>query len=237
MGMVLEVRAVAPFYKNGFVVGCDRTHDAIVIDPGDEAEQLIDAARHHSLTVRYILLTHAHVDHITGVGRAKSAFKAPVYLHRDDLPFYEHAVEQGQMFGLTVRQPPPVDVFYDESPIRFGDYEVRVHHTPGHCPGGVCLEVIQKGGRGKGEGGSGGGGRGDREAVPHLFVGDTLFAGTIGRTDLPGGNYDVLMRSITQVLFALGDDATVHPGHGPDTTIHHERTRNPFVLAYLASKP
>ena len=215
--MILEVRAVAPFYKNGFVVGCDRTRDAIVIDPGDEVEQLIDAARRHSLTVRYILLTHAHVDHITGVGLAKSAFAAPVYLHRDDLPFYEHAVEQGQMFGLTVRQPPPVDVFYDGSPIRFGDFEVRVHHTPGHCPGGVCLEVTQ--------------------AAPHLFVGDTLFAGSIGRTDLPGGNYEVLMRSITQVLFALGDAATVHPGHGPDTTIHHERTTNPFVLEYLASKP
>ena len=214
--MILEVRAVAPFYKNGFVVGCDRTRDAIVIDPGDEAEQLIDAARRHSLTVKYILLTHAHVDHITGVGPAKAAFDAPVYLHRDDLPFYEHAVEQGQMFGLTVRQPPPVDVFYDESPIRFGEYEVRVHHTPGHCPGGVCLEV--------------------RDTL-HLFVGDTLFAGSIGRTDLPGGNYEVLMRSITQVLFALGDDATVHPGHGPDTTIRHERTRNPFVLEYLASKP
>jgi glyoxylase-like metal-dependent hydrolase (beta-lactamase superfamily II) len=217
--MILEVRAVAPFYKNGFVLGCDRTHDAIVIDPGDEVEQLIDAARRHSLTVRHILLTHAHVDHITGVGPAKSAFNAPVYLHRDDSPFYEHAVEQGQMFGLTVRQPPPVDVFYDESPIRFGDYEVRVHHTPGHCPGGVCLEVIRKGG-----------------SVPHLFVGDTLFAGSIGRTDLPGGNYEVLMRSITQILFALGDDATVHPGHGPDTTIYHERTRNPFVLDYVASK-
>jgi glyoxylase-like metal-dependent hydrolase (beta-lactamase superfamily II) len=214
--MILEVRAVAPFYKNGFVVGCDRTREAIVIDPGEEAEQLIDAVRRHSLTVKYILLTHAHVDHITGVGPAKSAFDAPVYLHRDDLPFYEHAVEQGQMFGLTVRQPPPVDVFYDESPIRFGDYEVRVHHTPGHCPGGVCLEITDR---------------------PHLFVGDTLFAGSIGRTDLPGGNYEVLMRSITQVLFALGDDAIVHPGHGPDTTIYHERTSNPFVLEYLASKP
>lgn len=217
MGMLLEVRAIAPpFYKNGFVVGCERTRDAILIDPGDEVEQLIDAVRRHSLAVRYILLTHAHVDHITGVGPAKSAFDAPVYLHKDDLRFYEHAVEQGQMFGLTVRQPPPVDVFYDHSAIRFGDYEVRVHHTPGHCPGGVCLEIIGK--------------------PPHLFVGDTLFAGSIGRTDLPGGNYEVLMRSITGVLFALGDDAIVHPGHGSDTTIYRERTTNPFVLEYLASK-
>ena len=123
------------------------------------------------------------------------------------------------MFGFKVRQPPPVDVFYDLTPIYFGDYEVRVHHTPGHCPGGVCLQIGKKG-----------------DAGTHLFVGDTLFAGSIGRTDLPGGDYGVLMRSITEVLFPLGDEAIVHPGHGPDTTIRRERTTNPFVLEYLATK-
>jgi glyoxylase-like metal-dependent hydrolase (beta-lactamase superfamily II) len=122
------------------------------------------------------------------------------------------------MFGFTVAQPPPVDIYYDLSPIHFGDYEVRVHHTPGHSPGGVCLQIGPKGGHGA-----------------HLFVGDTLFAGSIGRTDLPGGDYDTLMRSITEVLFPLGDDAIVHPGHGADTTIGRERTTNPFVLEYLAS--
>ena len=229
--MILEVRAVAPFFKNGFVVGSERTRDAIMIDPGDEADQLVDAARQHSLTVRYVLLTHAHVDHITGVALAKSACQAPVYLHKDDLPFYDRAVQQGQMFGLVVEQPPPVDKFYDGSPILFGDYEVHIHHTPGHCPGGVCLEIraVGEGGRGEGEGRKG------REGT-HLFVGDTLFAGSIGRTDLPGGNYDVLMRSITEVLIPLGEDAIVHPGHGPDTTIGRERKTNPFVAEYLASK-
>lgn len=223
--MILEVRAVAPFFKNGFVVGCEITRRAILIDPGDEADQLVDAVRQHALTVTGILLTHAHVDHITGVGLAKSAFNVPVCLHEDDLPFYDHAVQQGQMFGLVVQQPPPVDVFYGAATIPFGDYEVHVHHTPGHCPGGVCLEVTKKGQRGKGK------------AEPtHLFVGDTLFAGGIGRTDLPGGNYEVLMRSITQVLFALGDEAIVHPGHGPDTTIGRERNTNPFVLEYLESR-
>ena len=167
--------------------------------------------------VQAILLTHAHVDHVTGVGAAKDAFDVPVYLHRDDLFLYEGAVQQGAMFGFKVRQPPPVDVFYDRRPIYFGDYEVRVHHTPGHCPGGVCLQIGRKGTAGQ-----------------HLFVGDTLFAGSIGRTDLPGGDYDVLMRSITEVLFPLGDDEIVHPGHGPDTTIQRERTTNPFVLEYLA---
>jgi len=211
--MILEAHAVAPFFKNGFVVGCERTREGVIIDPGDEVDVLIAAVGRQSLSVKYILLTHAHVDHITGVGPAKSAFGAPVYLHRDDLPFYERAVQQGQMFGLSVQQPPPVDVFYDLSPMKFGDYEVRIHHTPGHCPGGVCLEI--------------------RDEDTHLFVGDTLFAGSIGRTDLPGGNYDILMRSITQVLFPLGDEAIVHPGHGPDTTIGRERKANPFVLEYL----
>ena len=217
--MILEVRAVPPFYKNGFVVGCERTHEAVVIDPGDEADELLGAVRDHGLDVVHILLTHAHIDHVTGVGLVKEALDAPVYLHKDDLPLYEHTVQQGQMFGFTVQQPPPVDVFYDLSPIHVGDYEVRVHHTPGHCPGGVCLQVGKKG-----------------EAGTHLFVGDTLFAGSIGRTDLPGGNHEVLMRSITSVLFALGDAAVVHPGHGPDTTIGRERQTNPFVLEYFAAK-
>lgn len=216
--MILEVRAVAPFFKNGFVVGCEDSRNAILIDPGDEAGELLDAARQHALTVTAILLTHAHVDHITGVGLAKSAYEVPVYLHKDDLPFYDHAIEQGRMFGLIVEQPPPVDLFYGSSTIPFGTYEVHVHHTPGHCPGGVCLEVTKKG------------------EPPHLFVGDTLFAGGIGRTDLPGGNYSVLMRSITEVLFPLGDEAIVHPGHGPDTTIARERTTNPFVLEYFSSR-
>ena len=214
--MILEVREVPPFHKNGFVVGCERTREAIVVDPGDEVDDLIAVVRTHRLDVRHILLTHAHVDHITGVAATKGALAVPVYLHRDDLPLYEHAVEQGRRFGFHVEQPPPVDRFYDQDPIRFGDYEVRVHHTPGHCPGGVCLQVGKK-----------------DEVGTHLLVGDTLFAGAIGRTDLPGGNYGVLMRSITDVLFGLGDDAIVHPGHGPDTTIGRERRTNPFVLEYL----
>jgi glyoxylase-like metal-dependent hydrolase (beta-lactamase superfamily II) len=211
--MLLEVRAVAPFYKNGFVVGCERTREAVIIDPGDEVDDLLAAVRDLDVDVRHILLTHAHVDHVTGVAAAKDAFTAPVYLHHDDLFLYDRTVEQGALFGFKVRQPPPVDVFYDGSSIRFGDYEVLVHHTPGHCPGGVCLQIGE-----------------------HLFVGDTLFAGSIGRTDLPGGDYEVLMTSITGVLFGLGDAAIVHRGHGPDTTIARERTTNPFVVEYLAKR-
>jgi glyoxylase-like metal-dependent hydrolase (beta-lactamase superfamily II) len=217
--MILEVRAVPPFMKNGYVAGCPRTREAILIDPGDEVDQLVAAVESRALVVRHILLTHAHVDHITGVAEAKRVFQAPVYLHRDDRLFYEHAAEQGAMFGLQVERQPPIDVFYGSAPITFGDYEVKVHHTPGHCPGEVCLQVGQTGTPGQ-----------------HLFVGDSLFAGSIGRTDLPGGNYDVLMRSITVVIFSLGDDAIVHPGHGPATTVRRERQTNPFVVEYLAAR-
>lgn len=212
--MLLETRAVAPFFKNGFVAGCEATREAIVIDPGDEVEDLIAAVRSHGLRVVYILLTHAHVDHVTGVGRARAAFAAPVGLHRDDLLLYRRAPELGALFGLRVEAPPPVDFFYEPgTALRFGEYEVRPLHTPGHCPGGVCLQVGRPGAQ-----------------DTALFVGDTLFAGSIGRTDLPGGDHATLMRSIRDVLLAFGDEAVVYPGHGPATTIGEERRTNPFLV-------
>jgi glyoxylase-like metal-dependent hydrolase (beta-lactamase superfamily II) len=184
-----------------------------VIDPGDEIGELLDLIGRHHLTIRGILLTHAHVDHVTGVPAAKRALGVPVFLHQDDLFLYEHAIEHGAMFGLSVEPLPPVDRFYAVGQrLSFGDYDVHVHHTPGHCPGGVCLQVRKPG-----------------ESGQDLFVGDTLFAGSIGRTDLPGGNHETLIHSIRTVLFAFGDDARVHPGHGPSTTIGHERRTNPFV--------
>lgn len=211
--MIIESQAVGPFFKNGFVVSCETTRAAVLIDPGDEVPGLLAYARDEQLTIQHILLTHAHVDHVTGVAAAKRALNIPVYLHRDDLFLYERAVETGQMFGLTVEPQPPIDNFYSPGQkIPFGHYEVRWHHTPGHCPGGVCLQIGRIGQPGK-----------------DLFVGDTLFAGSIGRTDLPGGDYKVLISSIRGVLLPMGDDAIVHPGHGPDTTIGQERRTNPFL--------
>ncbi len=214
--MIIESSAVGPFFKNGFVVGCERTHEAVLIDPGDEVDELLAFAEREQLRIVAILLTHAHVDHISGVARAKRKLGVPIHLHRDDVFLYDQATAHGQMFGLRVEQPPPVDVFYaGTGPLSFGDYDVFVHHTPGHCPGGVCLQIGKRGEQGR-----------------DLFVGDTLFAGSIGRTDLPGGDYDTLLRSITGVLFSLGDDARVYSGHGPQTTIGHERKTNPFLLDY-----
>ena len=213
--MLLDTQAVGPFFKNGFVVGCERTREAAIIDPGDEVESLLAYAEGQALKIKHILLTHAHVDHVTGVAAAKRALGVKVYLHKDDLFLYERAVESGAMFGLRVERQPPIDEYYTPGQvIPFGEYEVRPHHTPGHCPGGVCLQIGRRGERGT-----------------DLFVGDTLFAGSIGRTDLPGGDFNTLIASIRNVLFGFGDDAVVYPGHGEKTTIGRERRTNPFLQA------
>ena len=219
--MLIHDAAVPPFMKNGFVLACERTREAVYVDPGDEVDRLLDVLDRERLGLKHILLTHAHVDHVTGVAAAKRYADVPVHLHRDDLFLYDNAVQQGAMFGLHVDPPPPVDRYYDGGTIAFGDYTVSVHHTPGHCPGGVCLAVRPTA---------------EPSATPDLFVGDTLFAGSIGRTDLPGGNYEQLMRSITKVLFAFGDNAVVYSGHGGETTIGRERKTNPFVLDWLGQR-
>jgi hydroxyacylglutathione hydrolase len=211
--MLIESQAVGPFFKNGFVVACQETREAVLIDPGDEVAALLDYAVRERLGIRYILLTHAHVDHVTGVPLAKKRLGVPVYLHQDDEFLYARAAEQGEMFGLHVDPLPPIDAHYAPGQvITFGRLEVRPHHTPGHCPGGVCLQIGAIGETGR-----------------DLFVGDTLFAGSIGRTDLPGGDYGTLINTIRTVLFGFGDAARVYPGHGPNTTIGQERRTNPFL--------
>jgi glyoxylase-like metal-dependent hydrolase (beta-lactamase superfamily II) len=212
--MILEHRAVAPFFKNGFVIGCAETREGVIIDPGDEVDDLLEVVARHALSIKSILLTHAHLDHVTGVAKAKKALGVPVWLHKDDSFLYEQVVQQGLMFGLRVDPQPPIDHFYEgEGPLRFGRYSVRVLHTPGHCPGGVCLAVSKAG-----------------EQKATLFVGDTLFAGSIGRTDLPGGSTDTLLRSIRDVLFSFPGDTVVWSGHGEQTTIGREQASNPFLV-------
>jgi hydroxyacylglutathione hydrolase len=211
--MIIETRAVPPFHKNGYVVACEATRAAVIIDPGDDVHMLLDIVKAQSLAVQSILLTHAHVDHVTGVARAKQALQVPVYLHRDDQFLYDAAPQQAAFFGLHCDALPAIDRYYDlAQTLAFGEYEVAVYHTPGHCPGGVCLAIGANGLK-----------------KEDLFVGDTLFAGSIGRTDLPGGDHPTLIRSITQVLFAFGDAARVYSGHGPQTTIGQERRTNPFL--------
>jgi hydroxyacylglutathione hydrolase len=205
--------AAPPFLQNAYVVSCEATRETVLIDPGDAVEAMLDAVANGGLRPTAILLTHAHLDHVTGVPRAKAALGVPIWLHRDDLFLYEAAVEQGRMFGVHVDPMPPIDRYYEPAtPFTFGELAVDVRHTPGHCPGGVCLAI----------------GRPDAPGR-ELFVGDTLFSGSIGRTDLPGGDYDTLIASIRDVLLVFPDETPVHSGHGPDTTIGHERRTNPFL--------
>jgi glyoxylase-like metal-dependent hydrolase (beta-lactamase superfamily II) len=216
--MLIEIRAVPPFFKNGYVLGCETTGEAVVIDPGDEVDGLLAVLEERSLQAKYILLTHAHLDHVTGVAAAKRALNVPVWLHAEDNFLYEGVVQQGKMFGMRVEPQPRVDHFYAEGQtFTFGQYEVAVHHTPGHCPGGVCLAV-----------------NGDANSLGPskpgiLIVGDTLFAGSIGRTDLPGGDSATLLDSIRTVLFSFPDDTPVYSGHGDPTTIGREKRTNPFL--------
>ncbi len=212
--MLLETRDAPPFYKNGYVLACDDTREAVIIDPGDEVGELLRVVSDGRLDVRHILLTHGHVDHVSGVAMAKAATGASVFLHRADLFLYDGAPEQASLFGLDIEAPPPVDRFYDlTAAITFGRCEVRVLHTPGHTPGGVCLLVGPAG-----------------PPPKTLFAGDTLFSGSIGRTDLMGGDHDTLIASIRNGLFTLDDDVEVHSGHGPVTSIGRERRTNPFLI-------
>jgi len=193
----------------------------LTIDCGGEG--LTAYVAHYGGYPESLFITHAHLDHVTGVARAKQALGVPVWLHRDDNFLYERVVQQGQMFGLPVDPQPPIDHFYHgEGPLRFGRYEVRVLHTPGHCPGGVCLAISKDTKEAKDTK--------DTKELPTLIVGDTLFAGSIGRTDLPGGDMETLLRSIREVLFSFPDDCVVWSGHGEPTTIGREKRTNPFLI-------
>ena len=202
-----------PFYKNGFVVSCEETGDAVVIDPGDEVHDLIAAVRNAGVNVRQILLTHAHLDHITGVGRAKAAFEVPVWLHRDDLFLYEASSSRARCLALVASPQPPVDQFYDPgyAVSRLAGTSSTSCRRRGTVPAASAWRSE------------------DGQPARELFVGDTLFAGSIGRTDLPGGSYNVLMRSIREVSVGVSRRHRRAPRPRADTTIGEERRTNPFL--------
>ncbi len=207
--MFIHFEVVEPFAENSWLIGCRRTGRAALIDPGGRVPELLARATAEELQVEQILLTHAHIDHISGVAEAVEATAAPVALHADDLPLYEALEQQAQMFGLDARKPPaPEHELVKGQGIHIGDLQAQVLHVPGHSPGHVAFWFA------------------DRRLV---ISGDVLFAGSIGRTDLPGGSHVTLMDSIRRVLLPLGDDVRVLTGHGPETTVGQEREHNPFL--------
>jgi glyoxylase-like metal-dependent hydrolase (beta-lactamase superfamily II) len=200
----ITVLRVGPLVVNCYLVGDPATGQGLLIDPGDDADEIIAAVREANLNVAGILLTHGHFDHIRGVPAVARACEAPVYLHPADQALYASPLNaMPPQIPPAENLPPPTSV----PPVVPG-LEFRILHTPGHTPGGVCFYFA------------------DQEL---LFSGDTLFAGSVGRTDFPGGNTDDLLRSIKQVLFPLPRAVTVYPGHFQPTTIGREIDSNPFV--------
>ncbi|MCB1163717.1 MAG: MBL fold metallo-hydrolase [Candidatus Krumholzibacteriia bacterium] len=210
--MIVECFVVGPFQENTWLLGDEPGGHAIVIDPGGENARVLERVAAHGLTVDAIVNTHAHIDHIAGVGELVETLGVPFRLHADDHFLVDHADEACAMFGLPPIRPVPLTAppLTDGEHLRVGELDLTVIHTPGHSPGGCSLRV---------------GG--------HLFAGDTLFAGSIGRTDLPGGDYDTLIHSIvSRLLEPLPSRTIVHSGHGPDTTLAEEAATNPFLRSH-----
>lgn len=204
--MIIEQLEVGPIMANCYILGCEETGKAAVVDPGDDADRILRLLADRKLTVAAIVNTHGHFDHVGGNQRLKAATDAPLMIHAGDAPMLKRLAADASMFGLSAENSPAPDRTVDEGDsVEFGKLSLTVLHTPGHSPGGIAL-------------------RGDG----CVFVGDTLFAGSIGRTDLPGGNYETLIRSVREKLFVLPDDTRVFCGHGPETTIGREKKHNPF---------
>ena len=240
--LIHEILPVGMLQCNCSIVGDPVTREAIVIDPGEEVDRILAALAKHRLTVKAILSTHAHIDHVGGLKRLHDVTGAPVLMNEGDLEMYRAMDLQAQFLGVA---PPPlakIDSLLNEGDaIRWGNYEARVLHTPGHSLGSISLYLPMSAGgggnrlvvpSGPAEKSSGSAHHKHEHAgaqAPWLFAGDTLFAGSIGRTDLWGGSFDEIMRSIRAKLLTLPEDTIVFPGHGPSTTLGEERETNPFL--------
>jgi glyoxylase-like metal-dependent hydrolase (beta-lactamase superfamily II) len=207
--MILETFAVGPLACNCTILGDEEAREAIVIDPGDEVSRIAKRLTELGLTLKQIIVTHAHIDHVGGALKLKRLTGAPIYLNENDLPLLKMMAAQAAWLGMsTPETAPPDESLTDGQVVGLESYPAQVLHTPGHTQGSVCLHFAP---------------------LKLLIAGDTLFAGSIGRTDLPGGNFDQIIDSLHTRLLTLPDETKVLPGHGPATTIAEERRSNPFL--------
>jgi hydroxyacylglutathione hydrolase len=205
--MKVEVFLVGPLATNCYIVWDEDTKEAMCIDPGHPSPDVIKCIDENGLSLKYIINSHAHADHAGGNKELKEHTGAELLIHPKEEVMLEHIVEFGKMFGIRISPSPPPDRFIQEGDtVTIGDHEFKVLDTPGHSPGSISLST---------------------EGV--VFVGDVLFAGSVGRTDLPGGSMPELLESIEKKIFQLGDDVVVYNGHGPSTTVGRERESNPFL--------
>jgi hydroxyacylglutathione hydrolase len=218
-GIIQITIPVGMLQCNCTIIGDPLTGEALVVDPGDEVERILALLGRHKLTVKAIVSTHAHIDHVGGLAKLHQFTGAPVLMHHEDLPLYQGMDVQAAFLGVRAPELTAVDHLLKEGDsLRWGAFEAKVIHTPGHTPGSVCLYLPNQ----------------ESNLVlptPKLFAGDTLFAGSIGRTDLWGGSMDQIMDSLRGKLMELPDDTIVHPGHGAATTIGEERQSNPFLIS------
>ena len=207
--MIHEILPVGPLQCNCSVIGDEASREAIVIDPGDDIEDVLALVRKHHLQVKQIVVTHAHIDHVGGAMKMRAATGAPILLNQNDYALLKMLDVQAAWIGVATPERVEIDQdLADADTVKAGSLAAQVLHTPGHTEGSVCLYFA---------------------AEKKLIAGDTLFAGSIGRTDLPGGSYEKILHSLHQRVLALPDETVVVPGHGPVTTIGEERESNPFL--------
>jgi glyoxylase-like metal-dependent hydrolase (beta-lactamase superfamily II) len=205
--MIIDTITVGSFAMNCYLIIEPKSKEAVYIDPGADADVLIEKLSRRDLDLKFIINTHCHIDHTAEVSSVINHFKVPFYMHRGDLPLLENLKEQGEFFGIPVHEIPTVtDFVKDRQELEVGNLKMKILHTPGHSPGGISLLIKDS-----------------------VIVGDCLFMDSIGRTDLLGGNYNQLINSINTKLLTLDDSTIVYPGHGPATTIGRERMHNPFL--------
>jgi len=205
--LILKELAVGPLMANCFICGCSETKEAVVIDPGGDADSILRSLSDDSLKVKYIINTHGHFDHVSANGKIKDVTGADILIHPLDALMLSNLSSNAAIFGISVENSPPCDQTIEEGDtVSFGNLTLNVIHTPGHTPGGISLFT---------------------NGV--VFVGDTLFAGSIGRTDFPGGDFNTLISSIQTKLFKMDDTVKVLSGLGPETSIGREKRYNPFV--------
>ena len=206
--MIQKGLEVGLLQVNCYIIGDEQTKEAVVIDPGGDEDEILDALKYHQLKLKYIIDTHGHFDHVDANQPLKEATGAQILIHEADAQMLSQPSAEAMFFTGNRLRTSQADVLLKEDDvISFGAYRLKVLHTPGHTPGGISLVM---------------------EGQPYVYVGDLLFNGSIGRTDFPGGSYEALIAAVRNKIFTLGDNYTVYPGHGPVTTVGQERKYNPF---------